>query len=85
MKTAVIVLLVLIGCWVLNRFGCWMERRGWIYWRKSRGTDGRLSQAFTSVHSLLEPAKRHILEVQEKEADHRPDAASSTPADDNQA
>jgi len=76
MKTVAIILLVLTGCWLLDRLGGWLERRGWIYWRKSRGYDGRLSQAFTEVHSLLEPATRHIRQIQEKEVDDRAVAES---------
>ncbi|MBN2430712.1 MAG: hypothetical protein JXQ27_04520 [Acidobacteria bacterium] len=81
MKTVVIVLLALAGCWLLDRLGGRLERRGWIYWRKSRGYDGRLSQAFAEVHSLLEPDKRHIRQIQEKEVHEQAvDASGDDPA-----
>jgi hypothetical protein len=74
-------MLILTGLWLLDRLGCWMEHRGWIYWRRNRGSDGRLGQAFITVHSLLEPDKRHIRQVEEKQAGAHRKAESSAGVD----
>ena len=51
----------------LHRLGLWMEARGWIYYRKKRGSSGGLGTAFLEVQSLLEPSARHVLEVKRNE------------------
>ena len=51
---------VLAGAGVLyglHRLSSWMEDRGWIYYRKKRGSSG----------SMLEPGKRYVLEEKRKE------------------
>jgi hypothetical protein len=44
-----------------------MEDRGWIYYRKKRGSSGTLGSAFLEVQSILEPGKRYVLEEKRKE------------------
>jgi hypothetical protein len=52
----------------LDRLALWMERRGWIYWRRRRATSGARSSALLSLHALLEPEREHLVEVQRQEA-----------------
>ena len=42
METAITVALVALGLWLLHRFLTYAEERGWIYYRKKRGTYGGL-------------------------------------------
>jgi hypothetical protein len=61
---------VLAGAGVLyglHRLSSWMEDRGWIYYRKKRGSSGTLGSAFLEVQSMLEPGKRYVLEEKRKE------------------
>jgi hypothetical protein len=44
-----------------------MEGRGWIYYRKSHGSSGTLSAAFLEVEALLEPSKRHVVEIKRRD------------------
>ncbi len=84
--TAGWILALAAAMWALDRFATWMESRGWIYWRKSRGYSGRLGGAFLEVQSLLEPQTRHIIEArQEKKrketrAGDPPSPGSPTPS-----
>ena len=56
----------------IDRAGLWMERRGWIYWRKrqpdaARGTGGGgLSGVLTDFQALVEPQVRHVIEDREE-------------------
>jgi len=61
----------------LHLIALWAERRGWIYYRKNRGSSGTLSDAALELHSILEPAKRHVLE--EKRRDRSEDTESGDP------
>ncbi len=44
-----------------------MERRGWIYWRKSQGSASRGGNALLEFQSILEPEKKHLIEVKREE------------------
>ncbi len=63
--------LLLVGAvaalYALHRLGLWMEERGWIYYRRKRGGSGSLGTAFLEVQSMLEPSKKHILEISQKD------------------
>ena len=63
--------------WVLDRGLLAMEARGWIYYRRRRGSAGTLGAAFLSVQSLIEPGKRHV--VGELRRDESEDDASGDP------
>jgi hypothetical protein len=62
MKLALLVLLAAAALYGLHRLAVWAEGRGFIYYRKRRGSSGAASRAFLEVQSLLEPAQRHVLE-----------------------
>ena len=56
---------------LLDRLALWMESRGWLYWRRSRGQHGSVGNAFLEVQKLLEPAQRHVLEERrERKTEH---------------
>ena len=59
---ALLGFLAIAGLYGLHRLCLWAEQRGWIYYRKKRGSSGTLSSAVLGVHSLLEPSKRYIVE-----------------------
>ena len=56
-----------LGLFLLDRLGLWMERRGWIYYRRSRGMSTRAGNAFLELHSMLEPEKKHVIELKQEE------------------
>lgn len=65
------VLLVLAGfslaLFLGDRLLLWMERRGWIDYRRTypgRLNPGQVGPAFLAIQGLLEPEKRHAAEEQ---------------------
>ncbi|MEQ1868566.1 MAG: hypothetical protein ABL961_00890 [Vicinamibacterales bacterium] len=60
--------LVAAGVYSLHRLALRMEARGWIYYRKKRGSSGALSSAVLEVQSMFEPSKRYVLEERQKES-----------------
>ncbi len=58
----------------LHRLALWMEARGWIYYRKKRGSSGSLGAACLEMQTLLEPSKRHVLEISRKEDSEQSDS-----------
>ena len=61
------ILLGAAGLYGFDRLALWMERRGWIYWRKKHGSSGTLGAALLEVQAIFEPSKRHVLEVRRDE------------------
>ncbi len=46
----------------LHRLAMWAEARGWIYYRKGRGSSGSAAGAAFQLHSLAQPSVRHVVE-----------------------
>jgi hypothetical protein len=76
-----IPLFVILGALVLysvDRLLLWMERRGWIYYRKRSGSGGSgAGNALLEIQSLIEPDKKQIIEVMRE--DKREQAESGAP------
>lgn len=66
-KAIAIILAVLVALFLVDRLALWMERRGWIYWRRSKASPRALGNAFLQVQSLLEADKQALLEVRQDE------------------
>ena len=56
------------GVYALDRFGLWLEARGWIYYRTTRGSVP-LGRAVLETQALFDPTKRHVLEATRTEPD----------------
>jgi hypothetical protein len=40
-----------------------MERKGWIYYKHNKPSRSRLGTAFLEIQAMLEPDKKHIIEI----------------------
>ena len=54
METAITVVLAGLGVWLLHRFLTYAEDRGWIYYRKKRGSYGGLGVT-SNVLNMYDP------------------------------
>ena len=75
--TAGIVALLVAG-FVVDRFGLFAERRGWIYWRRRSGS-GAGAGVFGEMQTLLSPSYRHVVEEQQRQQTTRHDLAAGAP------
>jgi hypothetical protein len=50
------------GLWLLHRFLTYAEDRGWIYYRKKRGTYGGL-HVTTNFLNMYDPSRQHLQEA----------------------
>jgi hypothetical protein len=57
------ILLVLCA---LDRLLLWMERRGWLYYRKKRPSGGAMSSVLSTMQQLVEPQTPNVYEVTEQ-------------------
>jgi hypothetical protein len=62
-KITVVLILVILAFFLLDRLFLWMEGKGWIYWRKRKASAGVMGTALAELHSLVEPSKRNIVEA----------------------
>ncbi len=63
LKVMVVLALIAVGLFALDQFGLWLERRGWLYYRKREGSGGRIGNALVGMQSIIEPDKRHVQEI----------------------
>jgi hypothetical protein len=59
--------------WALDRFGLWAEEKGWIYWRKKKGSGAGLGNALLELSTLTtNPSATHLVEArQARKAEER--------------
>lgn len=70
------ILLIGVALYVLDRLLLWMERRGWVYWRKTkRRTGPGVGNALLEIQTLVEPAARHALELRHEVREDSPEPA----------
>jgi hypothetical protein len=68
-KVALALLGLIAAAFLLDRLGLWMEKRGWIYWRKTkhtRGGPGPMSGLLTEFQKLVEPRIEHRQQIMEE-------------------
>ena len=65
MRLLVAVLVLMTALAAVDQFFLWMERRGWIYWRR-RKPDPR-GAVLGPIDNVFNPAHEHMVEQQETE------------------
>ena len=73
LRTAGIVVAVVLALFLLDRFLLWCESRGWIYWRRRRGSPGTAASAFLEMQAMLEPGKEHVVKETKRVHEERDD------------
>ncbi|RVW02033.1 hypothetical protein EGT50_11425 [Rhodococcus xishaensis] len=76
----IFVAAVLAGAIILDQFGLWAERRGWIYWRKKKGTGGSPG-ALEYMNTLFSPSTQNVVEERESKRVTRVDLATGDELD----
>jgi len=86
LSICLIILAIAVALFALDRLALWMERRGWIYWRKVKPKGGGIAAGLTAFHELVEPQVRQVIEEreehsarQQREDDGRSDDDSKEP------
>src|SRR5688572_28522385 len=69
-KVALALLGLIAAAFLLDRLGLWMEKRGWIYWRKKKrdtaGGGGAMAGLLTGFQKIIEPQIEHRQQVMEE-------------------
>jgi hypothetical protein len=59
---AIRIVAAAVALWLLHRFLSYAEDRGWIYYRKKRGSYGGLGVT-SNFLNMYDPSRRHLQEV----------------------
>ncbi|MES1156226.1 MAG: hypothetical protein ABUL73_00480 [Alphaproteobacteria bacterium] len=68
---------VVLALFAIDQIALWAERRGWIYWRKTKGRRGGVGDVFLGVEAGLNPRADYV--VQAKQAKKREDRGAGDP------
>ncbi len=82
MQFALWVAGIAAGLYALHRLALWMETRGWIYYMHSSGSSTRAGSAMLEVQQLLEPSKRHVIEIKRDQRGVEDDSGEPPDPDD---
>ena len=55
----------------------WAERRGWVYWRKTKGRRGGMGDVFSGVEASMNPRAEHVQVA--KQTKRREDRSAGDP------
>lgn len=67
MKGWLVAAAVLLLVYGAHRLASWAESRGFIHYRKRRGSSGTLGSAFLELQTMIEPSKKIVLEERRRE------------------
>jgi len=79
LKIFIWLLLLAAAIFAFDRLFLYMEKRGWIYYRKKKPSSSALSNACLEVQQLLEPSKKYVVEVKKDEKKQQAEAGDLPP------
>lgn len=59
----VLWLAVVAALVAFDQLGLWAERRGWLYWRKTKRRGSAMSDVLTGLDAITNPAVQHVSEA----------------------
>lgn len=60
------VLGLIAAIFALDRVACWMEARGWIYWRHKKGSASAMGNVFAVLNEAFDPSVKHTQSIHHK-------------------
>ena len=78
---AVALLGIIVALVVIDQLFLAAERRGWVYWRRSKASSSRASSALLAIQSIFEPDREHVVEERAREEADIDVAADDDPLD----
>ncbi len=80
LRLALILLALAGGVILLDRVGCWAERRGWIYWRHRRAKGNALGATTLELQKIFESQKvEHVIVARQRPKAEAPDPGGDGP------
>jgi len=74
-KILITALLGILALFLIDQLGLWMERKGWIYWRKKQSSTSVLGAGTLELQNIFESGKaKHIIETKDAKQSENPNA-----------
>jgi len=79
LKIILLLPTILLGLYLLDRLALWAERRGWIYWRKTKPTGNALGSATLELQKIFESGRAtHVIKVKHEQNKEAADPGSGS-------
>ncbi len=62
---------IVLALFLIDQAGLWLERRGLLYWRRSKIKGGSLGPGLEEINRFMNPASQHVVEAKQTEAARR--------------
>jgi hypothetical protein len=66
-KILSIAVVIVVGLICLDRLCLYLERHGWLYYRRTKPTGGAVSSMFLEMQSFIDPSTKHVIEHRKEE------------------
>ena len=77
LKIVFIGLATFVGLYLLDRMALWAERRGWVFYRKTKATGNSLRFTALELQNIFESGKAtHVIEAKHDQKKESPDPGS---------
>ncbi len=73
MEYLVTFIAVILGLLILDQFGLWLEKIGWIKYRYKKSSENNLGSSLHELKSFLNPPARYVVELQQQTSKSRDD------------
>lgn len=63
---------------ILDRFLLWLEKKGWLFYRKRKSPGAFMGNALLELNSIFQASSRNVIEVRQKVGSTKSHEADST-------
>ncbi|MBI2786846.1 MAG: hypothetical protein HYX60_11330 [Legionella longbeachae] len=68
---------IIFALFLLDKFGLWLERKGWLYYRHEKSQGGVCGSVLQELNALLTPNNRHVIEMKHNQAKYKKSEADA--------
>lgn len=68
MRVLIVIIEISLFSYIFDRVCLWLERKGYLYYRKVRPKGGVVGSALQELNALLLPSNRHVIEMKQNQA-----------------
>ncbi len=77
MRLALVLCAICAGLFLLDRLLLWMERCGWIFYRRRKPDPASVGSALLQLHQMAQPDRKYMIEARQRERAEHEDTAGS--------
>lgn len=72
MRLIIIIMPVLVlMLYLLDKLGLWLEQKGWLYYRHIKPKCGGIGGILQELNAQLLPSARHVIEMKQNQVKHQ--------------